>query len=113
MRAGQLRHWCEYQVDRGGAVDAAGQAAENWQGQFRFWADIAQQAASENAFAQQVLARGGYLVRTRYQRGFAVTGRIVLLETGKTFQIEALRDVEERHVELEIAAVAIETAATL
>ena len=96
---GKLRHRVTIQqLIRGD--DGYGGTIETWQDVATVWAVIEPLRGNERYTAQQVQSELTHKVTIRYRAG--IKPQMRLLYKGKTFEIEAVIDVEERHQWLEL-----------
>lgn len=66
------------------------------------WASMRAMSGQEQDKAQQIAQRSTHIITVPYQRGLPQNGTVNMLEgsLARTFQVEWVEDVDERHIEL-------------
>lgn len=96
---GKLRHRVTLQ-ELVKTDDGYGGIVETWQDVATVWAAIKPLRGNERYTAQQVQSELSHKITIRYQAG--IKPQMKLLYKGRTFEIESVIDIEERHQWLEL-----------
>lgn len=101
MQAGKLRHRVSIQRLTPGSPeqDAGGTPDESWATIFSAWAEVAPLRGRELIAAQQVASEVTGTVRLRYRADFSITAKDRVLFGTRTYDILAVVDTMERHIE--------------
>lgn len=101
MKAGDLRHRVTFQSEGGeDNLDEYGQSI-GWVDVYTVWASVEPLSGREFFAAQQVNSEVSVKIRMRY-RSDAPTSDMRGFYNGKTYEVVAVIDVEERHDELHV-----------
>lgn len=99
MNPGILRHRITIQELREGQ-DEAGQPVQEWQDVATVWGAVEPLRGREYFAAAQVQAEVTTRIRIRYSKGIKPDMRV--LYDGRLYNINAVIDPEERHMELQL-----------
>lgn len=99
MRAGQLRHRVTIQQFTQ-TQNEYGEIVEGWTTFATVWAAVEPLRGREFWDAQQLNAEVTARIRLRYLSGVGPTMRVVY--DGRTFEVDSVIDVDERHRELQL-----------
>lgn len=102
MRAGKLRHRVTIQQRSAASPTnhASGEKDASWGTYLTVWASVEPLTGRELFAAQQVNSEVNVRIRMRYREG--ITHRMRVSFQGRIYDIVAVIDREERHVELEL-----------
>ena len=100
MRAGRLRHNVTIQQDTGSVRDASGHPTPSWTTLVQCPASVEPLSGQEFWTAQQMAAGVTHRVRIRYYPG--ITSQMRVLHRNRYLNIEAVRNLDERDIELEL-----------
>lgn len=101
--AGRLTQRAQLQRDGGTGQSASGQHAEGWGTYAETWAAVEPLTGREYWQAQQAQATVTHQVTIRYRPGVLRTDRLLVKVAGRSWKdarvlnVEAVRDIEERH----------------
>jgi SPP1 family predicted phage head-tail adaptor len=107
-KAGKLRKLVRLQSDQGAGQTPTGQHTEGWQTYAERWASVEPTTGREYWAMQQAQATVTHTVRLRYTPGVKRGHRLLYKVPGldwsqaRVLMIEVVRDLEERHVWLEL-----------
>lgn len=103
LAAGDLRHRVSLQSNTATTQADDGQPAETWETYATVWAAVEPLAGRELTEAQKLKAEVTHRVRLRWLPSATVSAlHRVLLADGRRLEIEAVRDLGEEHVVLEL-----------
>ena len=104
MRIGPLRHRVTFKRKPNQSQNSKGENVVGFTTKdFTCWAavdDMGQLTGRKLMVAQQILAEGDHLVRTRYRTGMNAYKQIVTVVGGRVFDVQSLVNVDERDREL-------------
>ena len=106
MRAGRLRHRITVQ-SVGSTYDAYGDLSDSWSTLASVWASISPISGREEDIASELSGVVTHSIRVRYRSGISEQNRIQF--GSRVFQIESVRNWNERNVYLEILAKEVTT----
>ena len=99
MIAGQLRHRVTVQ-SVGSTVDDYGDLSNSWSTDASVWASIEPASGSEQDIAGELSGVVTHKIKIRYRSGVTSNSRLVF--DSRTFEIESVRNWQERNVYLEL-----------
>lgn len=102
MQAGHLRHRLTIQTPVVN-TDADGGQHVDWLVEATVWGRVEPLKMSESVIAAQVAARASHRITLRYRGDLAPTAMLVM-ETGKVFEVTSIRNLDERNRTLEVLA---------
>mgnify|MGYP003644067191 CR=1 FL=1 len=106
MRAGGLRHRITIQ-SVGTSYDDYGDLSDSWTTLASVWASISPISGTEKDIASELTGVVTHSIRVRYRAGISAQNRI---EFGsRVFQIESVRNWDERNIFIEILAKEVTT----
>ena len=106
MRAGALRHRVSLQ-SVGSTYDSYGDLSNSWSTDATVWASIAPISGREENIASELSEVITHRILVRYRASVTAQGRILF--GSRVFQIESVRDWQERTIFLEILAKEVTT----
>ena len=99
MRAGALRHRVVIQ-SVGSTYDDYGDLSDSWTTAASVWASIDPVSGQEKDIAGELSGVVTHKIKIRYRSGITTQNRITF--DSRVFQIEAVRDWQERNIYLEL-----------
>lgn len=106
MRAGRLRHRITVQ-SVGSTYDDYGDLSDSWSTLASVWASISPISGREETIASELSGVVTHSILVRYRSGITAQNRIQF--DSRVFQIESVRNWEERNIFLEILAKEVTT----
>jgi SPP1 family predicted phage head-tail adaptor len=101
---GQFRTKLIYQESTS-VLDTVGQPIETWSDAFTVFAKVSPLNARETWWARQTHAETTHMVECRYHTRIKPYGRFKIAGTDRILNIEGVRDVDERRIELSISCI--------
>ena len=106
MRAGTLRKRVQWQ-QRTVTTDSFGQATETWATVANCWASLQPGKGNEKDVADQQRSYSPFDIRVRWPGNISFSPDDRILYGTRTFNIQNINDVDERHRELVVTAVEV------
>jgi SPP1 family predicted phage head-tail adaptor len=106
MRAGRLRHRVDIETV-GTTYDDYGDLSDSWTTLASVWASISPISGREETIASELTGVVTHSILVRYRSGISEQNRIIF--DSRVFQIESVRNWNERNIFLEILAKEVTT----
>ena len=103
MRIGPLRHRVIFKKRASSSQNSYGENTAAYEKDFPCWAaidDIGRLTGRKLLVAQQILAEGDHLVRTRYRTGLTARKQIVTVVGNRILDVKSVMNIDERDREV-------------